>query len=50
VIEPSPQVAAPTEQSDVRKTQRPKRERGLLARIFGIGEKKDKRAETGIYD
>jgi penicillin-binding protein 1A len=50
VIEPSPQVAAPTEQSDVRKTQRPKRERGLLARIFGLGEKNDKKAGTGIYD
>jgi penicillin-binding protein 1A len=35
VLEPSPQVAPPSKLPDVRKPQRPKRERSLLARIFG---------------
>ncbi len=35
VIEPAPQVAKPSLQPDVRKAQRKKREKGLLARIFG---------------
>jgi penicillin-binding protein 1A len=35
VLEPSPQVAAPSRQPDVRRNQRPKRERNLLSRIFG---------------
>ncbi len=36
VVEPSPPVAPPTTQPDVRKTKKKKRERGLLARIFGV--------------
>ena len=35
VVEPSPQVAPPSLQPDVRRTLRPKRERSLLSRIFG---------------
>jgi penicillin-binding protein 1A len=35
VVEPSPPVAPPTTQPDVRKAKKKKRERGLLARIFG---------------
>lgn len=51
VIEPSPQVAQPTEQSDVRKVERRKRERGLLARLFGLDEDKPvKKVKPGIYD
>jgi penicillin-binding protein 1A len=38
VIEPAPPVAKPTLQPDVRKAQRKKREKGLLARIFGGNE------------
>jgi penicillin-binding protein 1A len=34
-VEPSPPVAPPTTQPDVRKAKKKKRERGLLARIFG---------------
>jgi penicillin-binding protein 1A len=35
VVEASPPVAPPTAQPDVRKAKKKKRERGLLARIFG---------------
>jgi hypothetical protein len=35
VVEASPPVALPTAQPDVRKAKKKKRERGLLARIFG---------------
>ncbi len=35
VVEASPPVAPPTTQPDVRKAKKKKRERGLLARIFG---------------
>jgi penicillin-binding protein 1A len=51
VVEPSPQVAAPSDQTDLRKIQRPRRERGLLARLFGLGEDKPvKVAKPGLYD
>jgi penicillin-binding protein 1A len=50
VVEPSPQVAAPSDQPDVRKAQRRKRERGLLARIFGLSDDPQKTGKSGIYD
>jgi penicillin-binding protein 1A len=48
VVEPSPQVAAPGNQPDARQVQRKKRERGLLARIFGLDN--DQPKKTGIYE
>jgi penicillin-binding protein 1A len=56
VIEPAPPVAKPTQQPDVRKTQRKKRERSLLARIFGGNEdqpvvkKKKLQSERAVDD
>ena len=51
VLEPSPQVANPSIQPDVRKAQRPKRERGLLARIFGLDDVGPaKTSKPGLYD
>lgn len=51
VIEPTPQVAAPTAQPDVRKAQRKKRERGLLARLFGADwdDQPKKKKQDGLY-
>ncbi len=51
VIEPSPQVAAQTEQGEPRNVGRPKRERGLLARIFGLKEDRPtKQEQPGLYE
>jgi penicillin-binding protein 1A len=51
VIEPSPPVAAPTQQNDVDRNQRRKRERGLLARLFGLDEDRSaKKQAPGLYD
>jgi penicillin-binding protein 1A len=46
VIEPSPQVAPPSKSPDLRKANRPKRERGLLARIFGFDDQPRKKKKT----
>jgi penicillin-binding protein 1A len=50
VIEPTPQVAPPTVQPDVRKAKRKKRERGLLARLFGADwDEPQKKNKEGLY-
>jgi penicillin-binding protein 1A len=51
VVEASPQVAVPSNQPDVQTAQRKKRERGLLARIFGLGKDDvTTNGKDGIYD